>query len=307
MRPRTRSSSARRFLALVALVGLAAVVVTARPAGAQAPDDAAAPPAPAASPAAPTSSATVNEARALLDEAHRLDETTRAWTDRMQRIKLLITDGRGTERRRELVMRTLKAPGGEDKTSTVFLSPPEVRGTAFLQFAHQDRDAEQWLFLPALGRIRQIAAQSKNESFMGTDFSYRDLELLTDVFVWTEEEAPAKLLGTETIDGQEAAIIELAPKAKDVGYQKIRLAMTKADHAIRRMEFFGSGDTPKKRLKLDDLRMVGAIPTAFKLEMVQTQTNSKTDVDVVDVRYNQNIPEELFTTRALERGALDAE
>jgi hypothetical protein len=266
-------------------------------------------PAIAAPPAgvAPVATPQPNEARRLLDEGRQLDDTTRDWTDRMQRLKLLIVDGRGIERRREMIMRTLKRPGGEDKTSTVFLTPAEVRGTAFLQFAHRDRDAEQWLFLPALGRVRQIAAQSKNESFMGTDFSYRDLELLTDVFEWSEEEAPARMLGTETIDGKEAAIIELTPRKKDVGYQKIRLVMTKPDHVIRRMEFFGSSDTPKKRLRLDDVRMVGAIPTAHKLEMVQTQLNSKTDVDVVDVRYNQNIPDDLFTTRALERGELDAE
>lgn len=243
----------------------------------------------------------------LLDEGRRLDDTTRAWNDRTQRLKLRIVDGRNIERRRELIMRTLKGPDGEDKTTTVFLTPPEVRGTAFLQFAHQDRDAEQWLFLPALGRIRQIAAQSKNESFMGTDFSYRDLELLTDVFEWTEEEAPARLVGTEQIDGVDAAVIELTPKKKDVGYQKIRLAMTKADLVIRRMEFFGSSEAPKKQLRLDDIRSLGAIPTAFRLEMMQPQAGSKTEVDVVDVRYDQKLSEDLFTTRALERGALDAE
>jgi len=248
-----------------------------------------------------------NEARLLLDEGRRLDDTTRAWNDRTQRLKLRIVDGRGVERNRELVLRTLKGADGDDKTSTVFLTPPEVRGVSFLQFAHQDRDAEQWLFLPALGRVRQIAPQSKSESFMGTDFSYRDLELLTDVFEWTEDEAPARLVSTEQIDGVDAAIIELTPKSKDVGYQRIRVAMTKPDLMIRRMEFFGSGDTPKKQLRLDDVRLLGAIPTAFRLEMVQPQAGSKTEVDVVDVRYDQKLSEDLFTTRALERGALDAE
>ncbi|MBY0273912.1 outer membrane lipoprotein-sorting protein [Candidatus Binatia bacterium] len=248
-----------------------------------------------------------NEARALLDAVDKLDDTTRNWSDRMQRLKLHIVDGRGIERNRELIMRTLKQPDGEDKTTTVFLVPPEVRGTAFLQFAHKDRDAEQWLWLPALGRIRQISGQSKNESFMGTDFSYRDLELLTDVFEWTEEEAPAKVVGSEQVDGKDAVLIELVPKKKDVGYQRIRLLLERDALVLRRMEFYGSGDTPKKRLKLDALRDVSGIPTAFTLEMLQPPLNSKTDVTVVDVKYNQNIPEDLFTTRALERGALDAE
>jgi len=273
----------------------------------------AAEPVPAPSPTAgaeaalPAATQAPNEARLLLDAANRLDETTRAWSDRSQRLKLRIFDGRATERKRELTMKTLKRPGGEDKTITVFHEPPEVRGTSFLQFAHRDRDAEQWLFLPALARVRQISAQSKNESFMGTDFSYRDLELLTDVIAWSEEEAPARLVGTEQIDGVEAALIELTPKKKDVGYQRIRIALAKPDLVIRRMEFYGSGDTPKKLLKLDDVRTVSAIPTPFALEMVQPQAGSKTSVEVVDVRYNQGLAEDRFTTRALERGALDAE
>jgi hypothetical protein len=246
-------------------------------------------------------------ARALLDAVNKLDDTTRNWTDRMQRLKLHIVDSRGIERNREMIMRTLKRPNGEDKTTTVFLVPTEVRGTSFLQFAHKDRDAEQWLYLPALGRIRQIAAQSKNESFMGTDFSYRDLELLTDVFEWTEDEAPARLVGSEQIDGKDAALIEVVPKKKDVGYQRIRLLLERDALILRRMEFYGSAETPKKRLRLDDVRDVSGIPTAYTLEMAQPPNNSKTDVTVVDVKYNQNIPEDLFTTRALERGALDAE
>jgi hypothetical protein len=142
---------------------------------------------------------------------------------------------------------------------------------------------------------------------MGTDFSYRDLELLTDVFEWTEDEAPARLVASEQIDGKDAALIEVVPKKKDVGYQRIRLLLERDALILRRMEFYGSGETPKKRLRLDDVRNVAGIPTAYTLEMAQPPNNSKTDVTVVDVKYNQNIPEDLFTTRALERGALDAE
>jgi len=300
----SRSSSLRS--SRIAVVG--ATVLVLAPAssapGQSPPGEAGAMGAPAAASSPATAS---NEARVLLGAAEKLDDTTRSWSDRTQRMKLHIVDGRGIERNRELIMRTLKRPNGEDKTSTVFIVPPEVRGTAFLQFAHKDRDAEQWLFLPALGRIRQIAAQSKNESFMGTDFSYRDLELLTDVFEWTEDEAPAKLVGTEQIDGRDAAVIELQPKKKDVGYQRIRLLLERDALVLRRMEFYGSGDTPKKLLRLDAVRDVQGIPTAFTLEMVQPPLNSKTDVTVVDVKYNQNLSDDLFTTRALERGELDAE
>jgi len=259
-----------------------------------------------AAPEAPPSPA--NEARALLDEANRLDDTTRAWSDRVQRLKLRIVDGRGIERNREMVMKTLKGAGGNDKAFVVFHAPPEVRGTSFLQFSHPDRDAEQWLYLPALGRVRQISAQSKNESFMGTDFSYRDLELLTDVFEWTEDEAPATLVGKETIDGLEGAVIELEPRKKDVGYGRIRIVLTKPDVVMRRMDLFaGSGAAPKKSLKLGRYEDVQGKPTATYLEMAQPGPGSVTFVDVSGVRYDTGMTDDEFTTRALERGAVDAE
>ena len=309
MAARLRSQTIRS-LRIATLAAVAVLAASRAPAQEGAPAAPAAPPGDTgqAAPAAASPAAKApNEARALLDAVNKLDDTTRSWTDRTQRMKLHIVDGRGIERNREMIMRTLKRPNGEDKTTTVFIVPAEVRGTSFLQFAHKDRDAEQWLFLPALGRIRQISAQSKNESFMGTDFSYRDLELLTDVFEWTDEEATVKLVGNEQIDGRDAALIDVVPKKKDVGYQRIRLLLERNDLILRRMEFFGSGDVPKKRLRLDDVRNVQGIPTAFTLEMVQPPLNSKTDVTVVDVKYNQNLPEDMFTTRALERGALDAE
>lgn len=266
---------------------------------------------PAASPPAlspPDAAPTVGRARAMLDEANRLDDTTRAWKDRTQRLKLRIVDGRGSERNRELVMKTLRRPGGEDKSLVVFYAPAEVRGTSFLQFAHRDRDAEQWLYLPALGRVRQISAQSKNDSFMGTDFSYRDLELLTDVLEWSEEEAPATVVGNETIDGLQATLIELEPRAKDVGYQRIRLLMSEPDLLIHRMEFYGSsGATPKKTLRLASFQDVQGIPTAHTLEMTQPAAGSTTFVEVSGVRYDSGLGEDDFTTRALERGAVDAE
>lgn len=245
-------------------------------------------------------------ARQLLDQAKHLNDTTRAWKDREQKLALDIFDGRGGERRRELLMRTLRGQGGEDRTITVFQSPSEVAGTSFLQFAHKDRDAEQWLYLPELKRVRQITSRTKDQSFMGTDFSYRDLELLTDVLEWSEEEARSSLVRTETIDGSEAAVIELVPLRKDVGYKRIVIALSRPDLSMRRMEFFGAEETPKKVLRLDRIETVGVVPTAHHLEMVQPAAGTRTLVEVSDIRYDQGLPEELFTQRSLERAAEDA-
>jgi len=139
--------------------------------------------------------------REILDKAKELDDTTRHWTDRTDKMTLHIYGKRGGKRRRDLEVFDKRYPGDEDKSILFFLSPPEVKGTGFLQWAHKGRDDDQWLYLPELKRTRRITARVRDQSFMGTDFSYRDLEILREIQDWTEEEAPAKLIGEEQVDG----------------------------------------------------------------------------------------------------------
>lgn len=241
-------------------------------------------------------------ARQILDAVKHLNDTTRAWTDLTRRMHIVIHDRRGGERNRDLLIRTRRGAEGEDKTLVVFQEPPEIRGTSLLQFDHQDRDAEQWLYLPELGRVRTISAQSKDESFMGTDFSYRDLELLTDVTEWTEEEARSSSKGDGEIDGQAVHLIELVPIVKDVGYSRIVVALAKEELTLRRMEFYGEGAKPEKVLELGRIEKIDEIPTARSLVMRQEGEGTHTVVDVSEVHYNQDLADKLFTKRALERG-----
>jgi hypothetical protein len=251
---------------------------------------------------APAAAEETRSARQILDEVKHLNDTTRAWTDLTRRMHIVIHDRRGGERNRDLLMRTRRGEDGDDKTLVVFEEPPEIRGTSLLQFDHQDRDAEQWLYLPELGRVRTISAQSKDESFMGTDFSYRDLELLTDVTEWTEEEARSALKGGADVDGKAVHLIELVPIAKDVGYSRLVIALAKDDLTLRRMEFYGEDAKPEKVLELGRIETIDAIPTARSLVMRQEGEGTHTVVDVSEVRYNQQLADKLFTKRALERG-----
>jgi hypothetical protein len=244
-------------------------------------------------------------ARQILDRVKQLNDTTRDWDDLTRRMKIVIYDQRGGERNRDLLMRTRRGENREDKTVVVFQDPPTVRGTAFLQFDHRDRDAEQWLYLPELRRVRKITSQSKNESFMGTDFSYRDLELLNDVVEWNEDEARSRLIGTDTIEGKPVSRIERVPVVKDVGYERIVASFTTDDVVLRKMEFYGEGDEPEKVLHLDRIEVVDGIPTARSLRMEQPPEGTRTEVAISEVRYNQELPDRLFTERALQRGLDD--
>jgi outer membrane lipoprotein-sorting protein len=248
--------------------------------------------------------AVAETAREILDRVRVLDDTTRKWTDRTQRMTLLIYDKRGGERRRVLKVYDKRYAGDENKAISFFESPPEVEGTAFLQWAHKQRDDDQWLYLPEFKRTRRITARVRDQSFMGTDFSYRDLEILGEIQDWTEEEAPTSLVGADQVDGHDCHVIELRPRQDGMNYGRIVVWIDTALLVTRKMNFERTDARPWKELGLSEIRDVGAVPTAHRLEMRDVEKGSRTVVELTDVAYDTGLPDDLFTERHLERGGL---
>lgn len=241
-------------------------------------------------------------ARQILDRREALENGERHWDDRHQKLTFHITDRRGGERTRELELSEKRYPADERKSIVFFSSPPEVKGTAFLAFTHKGKPADQWLYLPELQRVRQITSTMRTQSFVGTDLTYHDLDLLTEMTSWTEADAASSLRGEETVDGVACHVIELAAKREDIGYKKIVLWLGRDDLVPRRLEFFEDGAEPKKRMTQADVRNVGKIPIAFKSKVETLAAGSSTDVTVVETQFNQKLSDDAFTQRALEQG-----
>jgi outer membrane lipoprotein-sorting protein len=242
-------------------------------------------------------------ARDVIDRAKTLDDTERNWTDRTRKLTLHIHGKRGGERQRVLKVYDKRFPGDEDRSISFFLSPAEVKGTGFLQWAHKQRDDDQWLYLPELKRTRRITSQLRDQPFMGTDFSYRDLEILGEIQDWTEDEAPTKLLGEERIDGHPCHKIEFRPQQDGMSYGRIVMWMDREQLVPRKMDFFDTDDQHVKTLTLMDIRNIGPIPIAHRLEMKNLKKGSHTVVELADVAHDQRLADDLFTKRHLERGA----
>jgi len=241
-------------------------------------------------------------AREVLDQAKALDDTTRHWTDRTQRMILTIHDPSGAKKRRELTVYTKRYADDEEKTISFFTAPAEERGIGFLQWVHKGKDDEQWLYLPQYKRTRLIASRLRDESFVGTDFTYRDLEIVGKLLRWTEAEAPTKLLGEETVDGTACYAIELRPRQEGMPYQRIVVWMDKQRLTPRKVEFYDSDGARSKILTLNDVVDIGAIPTPRKLEMQNVKKGSRTSVELPEVTYNGGLQDEMFTQHYLDRG-----
>lgn len=240
-------------------------------------------------------------ARQILDKAKDLDDTTRKWSEREQTMTLTIHGKGGGDRERVLQMFDKRSPDGEDKMIAFFLSPPEVKDSGFLQLAHRDGDDDQWMYLPEIKRTRRITSRLRDQSFMGTDFSYRDLAILAEIRSWTEKQASSKLVGQEDVDGKSCYVIELAPQQEE-GYAKIVVWMDKDLLVSRKMDFYTADGKHVKTLLQGDIRNVGAIPTAHHMEMKNVEKGSSTDVKLTEVKYDSGLSDDLFTERRLKRG-----
>lgn len=248
--------------------------------------------------AAETATATTS----VIDQARELSRSTRKWTDRTQKLKLRIVDSRGGERNRELVIRMKKYPEDRAKSVVFFQYPPDVKGVGMLQWTDPQGKDEQWLYLPELRKVRQISGAAKRESFVGTDFSYEDLAIVTQILDWTSSEARSAALRDEERDGQNFHVVEFVPTGKEVSYAKILIWLRAADLVILRYEMLDASGQPVKLLTLSDVRQIGAIPTAFHMEMRTQQSGSQTIVDFSEVSYDTGLPDDAFSQRALEHG-----
>jgi len=171
-----------------------------------------------------------------------------------------------------------------------------------LQWIEPHQEDRNWLYLPAMKRIRQITGSSRRESFVGTDFSYEDLSLIQEILDWKREDAEISVVAEETIDGASCAVIEVVPKDDEVGYGKIRLWLGKDDLVVHKFTFEERSGQLAKTLLLSDIRMVKNIPAAHRMEMRNERTGSYTIIEFTEIVFDSGLGEEMFTQRRLERG-----
>ncbi len=241
--------------------------------------------------------------RAALDIMRKVDARDDG-DNRTARLTMMLVDRNGKTRTRTL-QTFLKDQGPDTRNLMFFLGPSSVRDTGFLthDFREPERDDDQWLYLPELRKTKRIASSSKSQSFMGTDFSYADMTRRV------LEEWRYRLLGEREVRGKPAWLIEATPASKIIeqryGYEKSVLFVRKdIDMVVRAVHWVKDGGR-LKYLDMVDLRRIDGIWTAVELDM-RTVKNERTEHRTVlrleDVRYNQDLDEELFTLRRLEKG-----
>ncbi len=215
----------------------------------------------------------------------RVEDTYNAPSDRVSEIKMLLLESDGSKKEREMKI-WMK---GKYKKLFVFKNPAEVKGVGFLVLS----DEELYLYLPAFKKIRRIASSLKNESFMGTDFSYNDL---------AKSEFTKNYNAEIKNENEKEYILELFPKPEsDVEYSKLIMFVNKEIFLPDSVKFFDKGKNlfkimrNKKFNKIKDYWVIGEI------EMENVKDKHKTIMITLKEDLDTGLSDEIFTQRNLKR------
>jgi outer membrane lipoprotein-sorting protein len=224
------------------------------------------------------------------------DRISAATVSTRSRMVITAKDGTTTER---LVDQYAKDGPNGARTVIVFQQPASIAGTRFLTMAGAaGQPDDRWIFLPSLGKVRRVAAGEGGGSFMGTDLSYDDISAAgRDAAVDNHVLARA-----ETLAGVDCWVIESTPKESAFQYSKTISWIGKADSIARRVELYDKKGVLLKVLELSDIADVQGRLTPRTTTMTNVQAKTSTVIKVEIIKYDDPIPEGVFTVRFLETG-----
>ncbi len=227
--------------------------------------------------------------------AQEADRRHTGYGDSTASLCMILRNRQGQTSEREMRIRTLEAPSGGTKSLCIFDSPPDVKGTILLTHTHKDADDDQWLFLPALNRIRRIAAQNKSGSFMGSEFSFEDIatqELEKYTYEW---------LFDKVYDGNDCHVIERYPVDKrNSGYLRERVWIGKQEYRTWKVDYYDRKDTLLKTLTFKGYRQyLGQFWRPREMNMVNHQTGKSTQLIWSDFAFQTGLKDVDFERHVL--------
>jgi Outer membrane lipoprotein-sorting protein len=212
------------------------------------------------------------------------------------------------ERVRERVLTLLALRGGPgrpvpgDRTLIRFAYPNDIKGTAFLVWESPSAEDERFLYLPSLGRVRRIAGNEAQESFVGSDFTYEDIggrEFEDYRYAMLAEDAPWKAADGTT---HPAYRLESRSRAGNARFPRVVSLVRKDNFVVVHAEIFSQRDEVEKTFDVGRLEKVNGYWTSLEMRMTDSRARTRTELVLEKVEYNVGLKPDDFSRRELERG-----
>ena len=226
-----------------------------------------------------------------------VEDSTKSKSSAMD-MTMLLVDVNGSSGERRLQILTFKDENDLIRTITVFKSPPSVENTRFLTVENKGRADDQWIYLPALKKIKRIASGEKEGNFMGSDFSYADMEsrdLDDDIHT---------LLREENFSGTVCWVVQTVPKPDTDGtYAKTVSWIDKDKKIPLKVEYYKDSAKPASKILINEnLQYIQGRWTIQKTTMTDLGSGHKTVLTVNQVKYDLTVNPAYFTTNYLQTG-----
>ena len=222
--------------------------------------------------------------------------------DNYAKASLVLKEKNGSTRTRNLLF-LQKDYGKDDKLTLNFTEPADVKGVVLQSINYDEslaKEDDQWMYLPAFRQVRRIAATDKRGSFMGSQFSYIDLDKLriTDY--------QQKLIGQEKINERDCYVIERTPASLEVinrtGYHKVNVWVDKESFLVLKQVYFDAKGIPFKEFMAKKTEIIQNIWTVTHSEMRDLINSRTSDLMFSDVSYDVGLDDSLFQQNIMKTG-----
>jgi len=231
-----------------------------------------------------------------LEIAIEADKRDSGFADVSSALTMTLKNANGDTSIRRMRSKTLEVIGDGDKGLTIFDKPADVKGTAFLSFTHILESDDQWLYLPALKRVKRISSKNKSGPFMGSEFAFEDLssrEVEKYSYFYVKDEA---------IDGEDAFVIEARPNYKYSGYTRSVIWISKEKYQPLKIDYYDRKNSLLKTMVVMGYQQyLGQYWRPDVMVMNNHQTKKETRLDFSDYQFKTGLSERDFNKSSLKR------
>lgn len=224
------------------------------------------------------------------------DRRDLGWGDSTNDMLMILRNKQGEESTRTIRNQTLEVQSDGDKGLGVFDDPADVKGTVQLTYSHKQGPDDQWLYLPALKRVKRIAAEDKSGSFMGSEFAFEDISSQE------VEKYTYKYLRDEILNGQDCFVIERYPVAEYSGYKRQVVWLDKAEYRVQKVDYYDRKDSLLKTLTfMGYVKYLDKYWRPAEMFMENHQTGKSTLLKWSNYKFRVGLTDADFTQESLKR------
>ena len=211
-------------------------------------------------------------------------------------LTMILKNRHGETSERYIRSRTLEVIGDGDKTLSIFDKPRDVKGTAFLSFSHKEGADDQWLYLPALKRVKKISSNNKSGPFMGSEFAFEDLSSQE------VEKYTYRYVGDDILDGISCFMLERDPVDPKSGYTVQIVWIDKEEYIPRKIDFYDRKSSLLKTLTFSNYKQyLDKYWRASEMNMINHQTGKSTRLEWREFKFATGLTARDFDKNSLKR------